>query len=93
MQHAQYINKGEIAYDDGHAQPLQPFNANRQSRQSQVIRKINSGFEILRPGTLDQPRESVDLTERKEETGGKGKPNKLQRKNRRISGSPSVDQV
>lgn len=32
---------------------LPPMGITQQRRQSQVIRKVNSGFEILRPGTFD----------------------------------------
>lgn len=38
------------------ALPLQYSDGNRQQRQSQVVRKVNSGFEILRPGSFSQPR-------------------------------------
>ncbi|KAL8794474.1 MAG: hypothetical protein Q9195_002947 [Heterodermia aff. obscurata] len=38
---------------------LQQGDGNRQHRQSQIARKINSGLEILRPGSFSRPRESV----------------------------------
>ena len=38
-----------------------PHEAIEQPRRSQVIRKINSGFEILRPGTLGSPRQSTEI--------------------------------
>lgn len=40
------------------APPLQRTDGNRQPRQSQVIRKINSGFEILHPGSFSQPQKN-----------------------------------
>lgn len=36
----------------------QGTDSNRQTRQSQIVRKVNSGFEILRAGTLNQPQQS-----------------------------------
>ena len=51
--------------DDGEAMPYDPQNndtilqqgdGNRQNRQSQDVRKINPGFDILRPGSFSQPR-------------------------------------
>ena len=38
-----------------------PHEMIEQPRRSQVIRKINSGFEILRPGTLGQWRQSTEI--------------------------------
>ena len=38
---------------------LQQGDGNRQHRQSQAARKVNSGFEILSPGSFSRPRESV----------------------------------
>ena len=61
-QHARLIDNDEITYDQAHAQPVRPFDGNRRLRRSQVIRKVNSGFEILRPGTLKAPYESNDGT-------------------------------
>lgn len=44
---------------------LQQGDGNRQHRQSQVARKVNPGFEILRPGSFSRPREYVaDLNEK-----------------------------
>ena len=64
-------------------QPLQNGNANRQLRQSQVVRKINSGFEILQPGTLDRARQSSDIADVKPEFehGSKRQSKKLHKKN------------
>ena len=62
-QHARLMDDNEIAYDQNHAQPLQPFDGNRRLRRSQVIRKINSGFEILRPGTLNAYRDNIEQSE------------------------------
>lgn len=71
-------------YDQGHAQPLQPLDGNRRLRRSQVIRKVNSGFEILRPGTLGAPRPSTDNTEWSGDLGEgvKRQSRKLQKKPR-----------
>ena len=82
--HAQMLDSAEIAYDDGHAQPIRPFEASRQTRKSQVVRKVNSGFEILRSGTLDRSRQTSDIgTEwREERHSKKSQPRKLQRKKR-----------
>lgn len=72
-QHARLMHNSDNAYDRGHAQPLQPFDGNRRLRRSQVIRKINSGFEILRPGTLDAPHQSKEETEWTGDLGGANK--------------------
>ena len=53
---------GDAPHDGDPSQALQPFDGNRGLRRAQVIRKVNSGFEILRPGTLCDPRESSDNT-------------------------------
>ena len=64
-------------------QPLQNGNSNRQLRQSQVVRKINSGFEILQPGTLDRARQSSDIADIRPEFdhGSKRPSKKLHKKN------------
>lgn len=42
-------------------------NTEQNQRESQVLRKVNSGFEILRPGTFAPPSpEEVELTEGKQ---------------------------
>ena len=91
--HVPMIKDDSITYTQGHALPLQPFDANRQERQSQVVRKINSAFEILRPGTLDRSRQSSDISEGKLFTaiGDKRQPRKLQRKKRVSSGTSSIE--
>ena len=38
-----------------------PHETIEQPRRSQVIRKINSGFEILRPGSLGLPRQKTEI--------------------------------
>lgn len=46
------------------SQVLQDADANSQLRMpSEVIRKVNSGFEILRPGTFVSSRQSSDTTD------------------------------
>lgn len=90
--HAQLMDTNDITYDQGHAQPLRPFEANGPPRQSQVIRKINSGFEILRPGTLDRPlRNSINTEWKESEPNNKRQSKKLQRRNRASSGSQSIE--
>lgn len=90
-QHSEMIGNGDIDYIQGHAQPLRPFDGNRQLRRSQVIRKVNSGFEILRPGTLDTPRQSTDIADVREDCNRKSK--KLQRRSRASSGSIFFEDV
>jgi hypothetical protein len=58
--------------------------AQTSQRQSQVLRKVNSGFEILRPGTFGEP---PSLEEDKPVTGEKRKSKRLQK--RRTSSSAS----
>ena len=71
----------------------------QNQRGSQVVRKVNSGFEILRPGTLDQQqqqqqrqqRRSIDVADSQwdEEAGQKRHSRKLRRK-RASSGRSSI---
>ena len=90
-QHSEMIDNGDIDYIQGHAQPLRPFDGNRQLRRSQVVRKVNSGFEILRPGTLATPRQSSDIADVREDYHSK--PKKLQRRSRAASGSNFIEHV
>lgn len=90
-QHSEMIGNGDIDYIQGHAQPLRPFDGNRQLRRSQVVRKVNSGFEILRPGTLATPRQSSDIADVREDYHSK--PKKLQRRSRASSGSNFIEHV
>lgn len=56
-------------------------NTEQNQRESQVLRKVNSGFEILRPGTFQPPTpEEMELAERKQSK-------KLQKKRRTSSDS------
>ena len=71
---------------------LQQGDGNRQDRQSQIARKVNSGFEILNSGSFSRPREPmVDRNEKAqvvnehqvggaEGPGNKRNSKKLQRK-------------
>ncbi|KAL2043559.1 hypothetical protein N7G274_003866 [Stereocaulon virgatum] len=78
---AQNIVSNEVTYTPGHAEPLNPFDGNRQVRRSQIIRKVNSGFEILRPGSLDVPCQSTDSAKwTAEESGNKRQSRKLQKR-------------
>ena len=90
-QHSELIGNGDIDYIQGHAQPLRPFDGNRQLRRSEVMRKVNSGFEILRPGTLDNSRRSSDITDLREDYDRK--PKRLQRRSRASSGSIFIEDV
>ena len=45
------------------SQPLKSTDANRQAKPPDVIRKVNSGFEILRPGTLGPRKQSSDTSD------------------------------
>lgn len=85
--HAHNMENNEITHNQDTSQALHHSDVNRQTRKSQVIRKINSGFEILRPGTLDQPRQSNDFTELREvsETGRLRQAKRLQRRSRASS--------
>jgi hypothetical protein len=70
--------------------PYEVQTEQNTQRDEQVIRKVNSGFEILRPGTFQPPTpEEVELAERRTSK-------KLQKK-RRSSGdsrkSAFVEQV
>jgi hypothetical protein len=55
--------------DEDHAgkvnkvQPLKDGDVNRQMKAPDVIRKVNSGFEILRPGTLGTRQQRGDTQE------------------------------
>jgi hypothetical protein len=62
-------------------------STSRNQRESQVIRKINSGFEILRPGTFGQPPnpEEQQLTE--QNLGEKRQSKRLQKRRKSSSGS------
>lgn len=81
-QHARLMDNNEITYDQDHAQPLQPFDGDRRLRSSQVIRKVNSGFQILRPGTLDPPQQTKGLTEWTGDLGGTNKRESKKRQRR-----------
>ena len=68
-----------------HQQVLQDADANSQLRiPSQVIRKVNSGFEILRPGTFVSSRQSSDITDGRHdlEAGDKRFSKRLHKKRR-----------
>lgn len=93
--HTQMMNNNEIAYTQGHAEPLQPFDPNKRVRYPDVVRKVNPGFEILGPGTLDAPHKSNDITEwRKDsESDNNQKPKKSQWRSRGNSGPQFTEEV
>ena len=65
-------------------QSFHDVGTSRYLKEPQVVRKVNSGFEILRPGTLDVPRQSNDVFDAKQEQGkSTNRPHKrLQKRNR-----------
>ena len=62
----------------------------RPARQLQVVRKVNSSFEVLKSGTLDTPEEPSKLAGA--ENGDRQQFKKLQKRNRAQSGSERVSQ-
>ncbi|OCK80645.1 hypothetical protein K432DRAFT_38560 [Lepidopterella palustris CBS 459.81] len=82
-----YQPRGPDAEDDEKPSPViaSPYNL----RQSQVLRKVNSGFEILRPGTLVVPTTKL-VDDRDIESGEKRRSRRLQKK-RRPSSDYSTD--
>lgn len=64
---------------------VQAADLNRQQLESQVIRKINSGFEILRPGTLNRPQSHDETKLKGEGNWEKHLSRKLQRRSRDVS--------
>ena len=73
--------------DSGQGSNENPLHPNRQS---QVVRKVNSGFEILRPGTLTNPEVPSNAAD---PTGSDRQQfKKLQKRNRAQSGSERVSQ-
>ncbi|KAF2743118.1 hypothetical protein M011DRAFT_497116 [Sporormia fimetaria CBS 119925] len=71
-------------YEPEEALHSEPQSGQSSQRQSQVLRKVNSGFEILRPGTLGEP---PSPEEDRTPTGEKRRSKKLQK--RRTSSSAS----
>lgn len=76
------LQKSESSQANFEHRLFQAVDPNRPTRESQIIRKINSGFEILRPGTLDRPPPSVDTKSKREADDEKQMSRKLQRKTR-----------
>ncbi|MCJ1400178.1 hypothetical protein MMC11_003382 [Xylographa trunciseda] len=75
-----------VTAEKGH--PLQSTDANRQLRQQEVMRKVNSGFEILRPGTLGTRKNSTDSTSIRTQKS----PQKSHRKTRSESTTGKISQ-
>jgi len=88
-QHTHLMDNNEIDYGRGHAHPLRSFDGNRQARNNQTLRKVNSNFQILHPGTLDAPRPSNDHSEWQVdlEAASKRTSKKLQKRGRASSKS------
>lgn len=73
----------DLPFAEEHMWPLQHINSNRKSQQSDVVRRVNSGFEILYPGTFDSLMQSQDITDAVSDLddGSKRAPKKLHKKN------------
>jgi hypothetical protein len=63
----------------------------QNTRRAQIARKINPGFEILQPNTLDINRQSSDIADWKQdlEAGNKRHSRRLQRKRGNSNGTES----
>lgn len=77
----------ESSRADFNTRLFQAAEVNRPNSESQVIRKINSGFEILRPGTLNRPQTHDDTKLKGENNAEKQLSRKLQRKSRGVGHS------
>lgn len=77
--------RDESSGEDFDTRLVQAAEMNRQQVESQVIRKINSGFEILRPGTLDRPQSHDETKLKGEGNWEKHLSRKLQRRSRDAS--------
>ncbi|KAI9840022.1 MAG: hypothetical protein M1819_000214 [Sarea resinae] len=67
------------------AHALQPTDVNQQGRRTHILRKVNSNFEILVPGTLDVRDSHVDGSDDPDpdlEAGAKRHSRKLRKKKR-----------
>lgn len=62
-------------------EPLMPIYISRQPKGPQVVRKVNSGFQILAPGTLDAPIQD-DAGKKEGVPGKKRHSRKLQKRSR-----------
>lgn len=78
-------DKDESSRADFDTRLVQAAELNRQQLESQVIRKINSGFEILRPGTLNRPQSHDDAKLKGEGNWEKHLSRKLHRRSRDVS--------
>ena len=87
--HPQYRHdvRDESSRGDYDTRLIQAAEMNRQQLESQVIRKINSGFEILRPGTLNRPQSHDETKLKGEGHWEKHLSRKLQRRSRDVSHS------
>ncbi|KAF2706583.1 hypothetical protein K504DRAFT_385503 [Pleomassaria siparia CBS 279.74] len=77
--------------------PQDVATAQTQQRESQILRKVNSGFEILHPGTLGQPPNPEDQSAAaSNELGERRQSKKLQKRRKSSSASRTshfVEQV
>ena len=65
------------SYYEKSNKPLQQGDGNRQLRSSQVARKVNSGFEILRPGSFTRPAYNAADWSEKGIVGNEQEPERL----------------
>jgi hypothetical protein len=70
------------SYEDQFA-PQEPISS---QRENQILRKVNSGFEILRPGTFAQPPSPEEQTT-EQNFGEKRQSKRLQKRRKSSSGS------
>ena len=79
--------------------PMEDIHASSHLQPAKAVRKVNSGFEVLRPGTLLVPRQPNDFFAGKpnQENGSKRPPKRLHKKNqsgsKSESSSPAVEEV
>ena len=75
------MNHDGINEHPTNAKPLVPVNASEQLRRAQILRKVNSGFQIMAPGTFDAPIQG-NAGGKTEVPGNKRQSRKLQKRSR-----------
>lgn len=79
------LQAAEVGDGDEHRNVLQSTDANQLLQPSTVVRKVNSGFEVLPAGTFDTQRQSKELLQLRDqdlERGDRRHSNRLQKKRR-----------
>jgi len=79
------LQAAEVRDGHEHKDVLQSADANQLLQPSRIVRKVNSGFEVLPSGTFDAQRQSRELPEPKKqvsEHGDRRHSNRLQKKRR-----------